>query len=206
MGDNRVKYTTYLAGYIESAPKSADTWRNITFESLKNKDLLIYCPVRQESAKTGKVTVNNCDYIKGLKQGGHFEKFFEAMWKIWFGIVEPNNDMDLVEVFRAMRTRKYIDGNRERDMEFWGDFEAVIRSDFIIAYLPKEILTVGTHWEMFCAALFKIPVYLILPDHSKTDANSTMIFGNMLSKGQIFYSTTEAIKFIKEKYLIEEKK
>jgi hypothetical protein len=206
MINDRIKYTTYLAGYIESSPKNADNWRNIVYESLKNKDLLIYCPVRQEAAKTGKITASNCEYIKGLKQGGHFEKFYEAMWKIWFGVIEPNNNTELIEVFRAMRTRKFIDGNRERDLEFFGDFEAVIRSDFIVAYLPKDILTVGTHWEMFVAALFKIPVYLILPDHSKTDANSTMIFGNMLSGGQIFYTVNETIKFIKEKYILTEEK
>lgn len=208
MDDRRIKYTTYLAGYIESSPKNADNWRNTVYETLKNKELLVYCPVRQEASKTGKITASNCEYIKGLKQGGHFEKFYDEMWKIWFGIIEPNNNTELIEVFRAMRTRKIIDGNRERDMEFWGDFEAVIRSDFIIAYLPKEILTVGTHWEMFVSALFRIPVYLILPDHSKTEANSTMIFGNMLSGGQTFYNVQECVRYIREKYkfLEEEKK
>lgn len=199
MDDNRIRYTTYLAGYIESAPNKADNWRNIVYEALKHKDLLIYCPVRQETSKTGKSSINNVEYIKGLKQSGNWVIFFDEMWKIWFGIIEPNNNTELIELFRAMRTRKLIDGNRERDMQFWGDFEAVIRSDFLISFVP-DIKTVGTYWEMFVAALFRIPVYLIIPDHSKTEANSTMIFGNMLSGGQIFKTSTECIKTIQEKY------
>ena len=200
--DKRIRLTTYFAGFIEASPNKADDWRNVMYESLKHPDLLIYCPVRQESTKTGKNSVHNCEYIKGLKQSGHWDKFFDEMWKIWFGMIENSPNQNLIDLFVAMRTKKFLDGNRERDLAYWGDFEAVIRSDFLVAYVP-DIKTVGTHWEMLMAALFRIPVYLILSEVSRTDANSTMIFGNMLSGGKIFYNVKEAADTIKEDYKLK---
>jgi hypothetical protein len=52
--------------------------------------------------------------------------------------------------------------------------------------------------------LFGIPVYLILPDVSKTDTNSTLIDIVVKSGGQIFYSINECCKFIREKYKLKE--
>jgi hypothetical protein len=89
---------------------------------------------------------------------------------------------------------------------FWGDYEAVVRSDFIITYMPKDIKTVGTILEVEICYLFGIPVYLILPDCSKTDANSTLIDIVMKSGGEIFYSINEACTFIREKYKLKESK
>jgi len=51
--------------------------------------------------------------------------------------------------------------------------------------------------------LFRIPVYLILPDAPKTDANSTLIFGIQVSGGEVFYSIKDCCKFIIEKYQLE---
>jgi hypothetical protein len=89
---------------------------------------------------------------------------------------------------------------------FWGDYEAVVRSDFIIAYMPKDIKTTGTILEMHICYLFNIPIYLILPDHPKTEANSTLIDMVMKSGGEIFYSINDAVEFIKNKYRLKEEK
>jgi hypothetical protein len=72
--------------------------------------------------------------------------------------------------------------------------------------LPKNTKTVGTLLEVHICYLFGIPVYLILPDHPKTEANSTLIDTVMKSGGEIFYSINECTKFIKEKYKLKEPK
>ena len=86
----------------------------------------------------------------------------------------------------------------------WGDYEAVVRSDFIITYYPKDVKTVGTLLEVHICYLFGIPVYLILPDCSKTDCNSTLIDTVNKSGGKIFYSVKECCDFIKDKYKLKE--
>jgi hypothetical protein len=51
-----------------------------------------------------------------------------------------------------------------------------------------------------------IPIYLILPDQTQTEANSTLVHV-VRKNGKIFYSIKECCDFIKEKYkLTQEKK
>ena len=104
------------------------------------------------------------------------------MWKIWFGAIAKNTD--IVQLFINLRMRKHIDGNRPRDLKYFGDFEAVVRSDFIIVYLPKNVKTIGSIFEVVVAFLFRIPIFLILPDQCNTDTNSSLLFGNMISNGE----------------------
>lgn len=205
--DDRLKFTCYVAHPMEAAKAKSilESVEHIKKE-LNSSDLGMYIPDEQEAAKVGKEPGEQCNYIRGLKKAGHYEIFHEEMWRIWFGIIDDNSDV--IDVLRHLRMLKHINGNRIEDFKFWGDSEAVCRSDFIIVYLP-DIKTVGTHWEMLIAALFRIPIYLILPDRPKTDANSTMIFGvEKLSRGKIFYSIKDCTKYIIEKYnlKIEEQK
>jgi len=80
----RYKYTTYLAGPIEHvSAKEMKTWRQELTEKLVCSDLLVYDPVVQESFKVGKPSGEQVEYIKGLKQAGHWNKFVEEMQKIW---------------------------------------------------------------------------------------------------------------------------
>jgi hypothetical protein len=99
-----------------------------------------------------------------------------------------------------------LEGNYLTDFQYWGDYEAVVRSDFIIVNMPKDIKTVGTLFEVQICYLFSIPIYLILPDQSKTEANSTLIDSVMESGGEIFYGVNECCNFIKEKYKLKEEK
>ena len=208
----KVKYTTYLAGAIEHVSnKEMKSWREEFKEKLNSPDLLIYDPVAQESSKVGKLSGKQVEYIAGLKRSGNWKLFYEEMWKIWFGGIAKNTD--IMQLLNNLRMRKYIDGNTEEDLKYWGDAEAVVRADFIIIYMPKNVKTVGTIWEEVFAMLFRIPIYLILPDCSKTEANSTLIFGDQIANNGnepiTFYSINECVKYIKENHpmnLIEEEK
>lgn len=203
--NDRVKYTTYLAGAIEHASKKEMTsWRDELTLKLKSSDLLVYDPVAQESSKVGKPSGEQVEYCKGLKRGGRWDLFFHEMWKIWFGTISENSD--IIHLLTALRMRKHIDGNRPEDLKYWGDAEAVVRSDFIIIYMPKDTKTVGTIWEQVFAFLFRIPIYLILPDGNKTEANSTLLFGTQIANNgnlQVFYNVNECISYIIDHHKLE---
>lgn len=193
----RIKYTTYTAGYIEADPQGAGDWRDEIYNSLNYPDIEIYDPVRREAQKTGKKSGEHVDYVTGLKKAGRWEQFMKEMNKIWLGNIHPTHD--LLEIFKLLRYRKIIDGNTKPEMDFWADYEAVIRSDFVIAYMKKGVQTVGTIIEIFLAMLFRIPVYLIL-DAPKTETNSTLVMMVMYSGGEIFYSTKDTVTYIKKIY------
>ena len=201
---NRIRLTTYLAGAIESASKDEmGNWREEVRQKLKSPDLLIYDPILQESYKVGKSSIDQVEYITNLKRAGRWDLFYSAMWKIWFGAIQENTD--IIQTLQNLRMRKYIDGNRREEINCWGDSEAVVRSDFVLVYMPKDIKTVGTIYEVVFAFLFRIPIYLILPDSTKTECNSSLLFGNQISnKGEVkvFYKIDDCIKFIKETYKI----
>jgi len=199
----RYRLTTYTAGAIEHVSnKEMKSWRDEISDKLNSPDLLIYDPVAQESMKVGKKSSQQVEYIKGLKKSGNYDLFYDEMWKIWFGSISQNTD--IMQLLSNLRMRKHIDGNHREEIRYWGDAEAVIRSDFIICYMPSKVKTVGTIYEVMLAFLFRIPIYLILPDSSKTDANSSLIFGVQITKGKIFYSVNECVKFIKEDYKLSE--
>lgn len=190
--------TTYLAGYIEASPDTAFSWRDKAYKDLYNSEqLLVYDPIRQEASKTGKEAGSHVKYIIGLKRAGKYKQFDKEMDKIWLGNIKPT--VDLTRLFELLKDRANIDGNHEHELSLWGDFEAVARSDFILAYMKKDVQTVGTIGEIFEAMLLKIPVYLII-DTPKTETNSTLLYWVRYSGGEIFYELKDCISFIKEKY------
>jgi len=203
MNKTKIKYLSYTAGAIESVSnKEMKTWREEVTEKLASPDLVIYDPVAQESTKVGKPSGQQVEYIKGLKQAGHWDKFIEEMTKIWWGSIKP--DTHIFELFMAMRTDSILKGNFVEDLVNYGDYEAVARSHFIIVYLPKDTRTVGTIYEIMLAFLLHIPIYLILPDHPKTECNSSLLYGVMISGGEVFYSVNDMCKFVKEKYKLKD--
>ncbi|MFA7247974.1 MAG: hypothetical protein WC169_12505 [Dehalococcoidia bacterium] len=204
--NKRLKYTSYTAGAIEAASnKEMKSWRAEIREKLNSPDLGIYDPVEQESKKVGRESKNQVEYITGLKQGGHYELFHEEMEKIWWGNIDTKK-LDRIRLLIYLYEKARLEGNYISDFKYWGDYEAVVRSDFIITYLPKDTKTVGTLYEVQTCYFFGIPVYLILPDCSKTEANSTLIDTVIKSGGQIFYSINDCVNFIKEKYKLKEVK
>ena len=201
--DKPVKYTTYLAGGIENCTKDeAMNFREQLRIELAHPDLLIYDPIQQEAFKVGKESYQQVDYIKGLKRAGHKEIFYDEMWKIWFGTISQNTE--LIPLLTHLRVKKHVDGNRRSAIAAWGDAEAVVRSDFIIVHLPNAVRSIGTIYEVVFAVLFRIPIFLIVPDAPATDVNSSLLFGTQISNGKgifrIYRSVNECAKAIKEEY------
>jgi len=207
MAENkRLKYTSYTAGAIEAvSAKEMKSWRQEIREKLASPDLGIYDPVEQESYKVGKESCKQVEYIAGLKQGGHWDKFNEEMEHIWWGNIDTKR-LDRIRLLIYLYEKARLEGNYLTDFQYWGDYEAVVRSNFIITYLPKDIKTIGTILEVHICYQFGIPVYLILPDQSKTDANSTLIDTVMKSGGEIFYTIKECCDYIRDKYKLKDLK
>jgi len=204
MENKRLKYTTYTAGAIEAVSnKEMKGWRAEIREKLASPDLGIYDPVEQESTKVGKESGKQVEYITGLKQGGHWDIFSDEMSKIWWGKIDITK-LDKIRLLIYLYEKARLEGNYLTDFQYWGDYEATVRSDFVIAYLLKDTKTVGTINEIHICYLFGIPVYLILPDHPKTECNSTLLDMVMKSGGDTFYSVNDCCKFIREKYKLKE--
>jgi len=201
--DKRYKYTCYLAGFIESAPSEADNWRKKISELLVSSDLLIYNPIEKEAIKTGKPACEHINYIVGLKKSGKYEIFDKEMDKIWLANIKRTKD--LVRLFKLLQDRAFVDGNKKDEINSWGDYEAVARSSWIIAYIKKDKQTIGTIGEIFESMLLNIPVYLII-DTPKTETNSTLLYWVRYSEGEIFYSVNDCAKYIREKYNLTEPK
>ncbi len=193
---------TYLAGYIEADTGTAFEWRDIAYKALYDPArCLVYDPIRQEAAKTGKEAGAHVEYVKGLKRAGRYDLFDIEMDKIWLGNIKPT--VDLGRLFELLRDRANVDGNKEEDLEHFGDYECVARADFLICLMKSTVQTVGTIGEIFEALLLKIPVYLII-DVPKTEANSTLLYWVRKSGGEIFPDLKACIKFVKEKYKLKD--
>ena len=197
--------TVYLASAIEHNQTVQDLAKEDHKEVIKKEFTSplfgIYDPVDREGQKSGKDCQLANIYIKNLKRAGHLEKFDKEMDKIWWGEIDPGYDK--IDVMRSIRNDFLRFGNTIDDLNHWADYEAVLKSTFIIAYLEKNVKTIGTIKEIHTAYLFNIPVFLLLPDDTVTEANSTLI--NMVRKsgGQVFSGsscTKELIKHIKENY------
>ena len=134
---NNLKITLYTAGAIEADTASGMSgWRNKVDEFFKPyTDIAVYNPIKMEKSKTNKPAGEHIKYVEGLIRSGNKDLALEEMDKIWLGNIRP--DHELIEVFKLMRHRKIMDGNSLNEFCSWGDYEAVIRSDFIIAYIKK---------------------------------------------------------------------
>jgi len=196
----RPKFACYLAGNMENVSTTdMIDWRDEITKKLAHPELLIYDPVAVETKKVHRCPEEQIEYIAGLKRGGHWAKFYDEMWRIWNSTISKNTD--ILQVLQHLRMRKHIEGNTEALFHnHVGDAEAVIRSDFIIARIIKDIKTVGSIVEITLAALFKIPIYLILPDQNISDTNSTLLFLAQYSGGKTFTKMDECVKAVKEGY------
>jgi hypothetical protein len=189
--------TTYLAGFIEANPSGSKGWRDEVKEKLVSDKLLVYCPIAYESKKTGKATGENVKYVTGLKQGGYWDKVKEEMSKIWWGNIRPEKNR--YEVIKQLQYKALIEGNQLRDLDFWGDFEAVARSSFIIVYYKKGVESWGTPAEALIAFFLNIPIYVI-SDVPKTEMNTSLLWWVLETEGEVFYKLNECTTYIKEKY------
>ena len=199
--------TCYTASAIEHNKVVQDlekeSYKEIIKRELASPEFGIYDPVEREGQKTGKDCQLANQYIKNLKKAGHIWKFLDEMKHIWWGDINPGSDK--VEIMRAIRNDFLRFGNTIDDLNHWGDYQAVLRSNFIIAYIEKNVKTVGTIKEIHTCYLFNIPVMLLLPDDTVTDANSSLIDMILESGGKVFSGnncTKELIDYLKETYKI----
>lgn len=207
MRDKHLKLTTYLASAIEHNKTVQDlekeSHKEIIKRELSHPLFGIYDPVEREGQKSGKDCQLANQYIKNLKKAGHWEQFDEEMDNIWWGDIRP--EYDKIAVMRAIRNDFLRYGNTIDDLNHWADYQAVLRSNFIIAYIEKDVKTVGTIKEIHTCYLFNIPIFLLLPDDIVTEANSSLVNMVRESGGKIFSGSScvkELIEFIKETYKI----
>jgi len=173
------RYLTYSAGPMESVSLDDMTgWRNEISEHLTKLNINVYDPVEQENKKVGKTADSSIAYMNGLKAKGDWKTFYDKMFNIWFGTISPNTD--LLTLLQHLRMRKHIETENDKYFDNMGDAEAVVRSDFLIAYVP-DVRMVGTIYEVMIAFLFRIPTYFIFPDKKLEEINSSLLFGGMIS-------------------------
>ena len=198
---------TYLARPFEQSDSehTKTGWVKDIINNLDQSKIYIYDPANMEAIKTGEKLNKHIDQTHILFIQKKYAELSKEMCLIWFGQPEPPED--ILEWMKLKRIEKAQHINM--NPELWGDFEAVIKSDFIIAYLPKGSLTVGTHDEILTAMLFHIPVYLIMPNmKNKSRTEKSNVFNKtnynkiVTSGGKWFWSVKSCIKYIKEKYTL----
>jgi hypothetical protein len=203
----RLNKMFYLACAIESNTEDpeAHTWKNAikdlaAYSNSRGVSMGVYDPIEQEKQKTGKDFKEACQYSYQLKLTGRWTEFLKIMREIWWGYVQPRigNKISILQYFKNTAS---IKGNFLEKFGDYGDYEAVCRSDALIVYLQKGVQTVGTLFEVHTAYLLDIPIYLILPDQSETEANSSLIAVVRESRGYTFYSVVDCVKFLNETYV-----
>jgi len=171
------KYTTYVAGPIESDEENGGAlWRAKLTPKLNEIGIKVLDPCVLEAVKVGCDSRTLREKLIGWKKAGWWDKFMDAMDKIWIG-----------------------------DINAPGDFECVRQSNFMIMYANLKIPTSGTKYEMIEALKAKIPIYCVTPD-VKLEMNNSDLWCIMKSCGAqnpdecIFPTFNKLLEFLKENY------
>lgn len=202
------KLVTYIGRPFEQSTdehtKTGD-WVDKIKKGFDRRKIYIYDPATQESIKTGVKLNKHIDSTHIMFINKEYDKLEEEMSLIWYGQKQCPENIDIW--LKNIRNDKLC--NSIGDPDTWGDYEAVLKSDFIIARIPYGSYTVGTYFEIFTAMLFKIPIYLIIPDlkyKSRIDKskafNKTLFKAVVNSGGRWFWCVEDAIRIIKKKYKI----
>lgn len=205
--NTKLNFTTYLAAAIEHNKvvqnAQEEDWKTFFKKEFSNtkQSVGIYDPVEREQQKTNQSCGVANQYIKNLKRAGQWNIFDDIMNLIWWGSIKPGTDK--LTVLQAVRNDWRLHGNTVNDLNDFADYQAVIRSDFIVAYMEKEVKTVGVIKEIHTAYLLNIPIVLILPDQVPTEANSTLLSMVRDSGGKVCANVKDAVDFIKEKFKIK---
>jgi len=196
------KLLTYTCGPMESVSLDEMTnWRNEIANKLKELDIDVFDPVVQELTKVGRDVDSSIQYMNQLKTEKNWKKFYGEMWNLWFGTISQNTD--IVQLLQHIRMKKHIETEKTKYFKNMGDAEAVVRSDFIIAYIPN-VQMVGTIYEIMLAFLFRIPVYFIIPDRDVCKVNASLLFGGMISNNGVlkaYQNVDECIEAIKQDFI-----
>lgn len=173
----KFKYVTYLAGPVEADEENGgEAWRAKLTPKLEELGIKVLDPCALESKKVGCDSKLLREKLIGWKQAGHWDKFMDAMDKIWIG-----------------------------DINAPGDLECVRQSTFIIVYANTKIPTSGTKFEMVESLKGKIPIYCVTPD-AKVDMNNSDLWCIMKSNNVknpdncVFPSFNKLVEYLKENY------
>lgn len=192
----------YTASAIEgNKDKGLANWQKDLLAELDYPNWQAYIPALCEANKTGTSCQETNDYIHGLKRAGHYDRFNQKLDEVWWGDVSPRGDK--FEILKHYRRKATLNEISPEEFVRLGDFPAVASSDFIIAYFQKNVPSFGAPAEVTTAYFLDIPIYLIIPDQSKTDCNSTKLHFVRRSGGEIFYTVKDCIKFIKSRYNLD---
>lgn len=173
----KYKYIAYLAGPIEADQENGgELWRIKLTPKLEELDIKVLDPCALESIKVGCDSKILRQKLTGWKQAGHWDKFMDAMDKIWVG-----------------------------DVNTPGDLECVRQSTFIIVYANSKMPTSGTKFEMIEALKNRIPIYCVTPD-AKVDMNNSDLWCILKSNNvkspddRVFPSFNKLLEFLKDEY------
>ena len=196
------KLITYLARPFEQATNEQTKtggWVVKIKEEFDRRKIYVYDAAEQEAVKTKECLNKHIDSTHVMFINKEYKTLEEEMNIIWYNQPQcPDN------IIKWMEEKNKKDSS---DPNTWGDYEAVLKSNFIIARIPYGAFTVGTYFEILTAMLFKIPVYLIIPGMKyKSRMDKSMAFNKTLYKavmnsgGKFFWGVDDCIKFIKGKY------
>ena len=131
MAATKCRYTTYLAGPMQAVAHSGAGWRTKLGELLENLRICVQNPVKSESQKTGLNATKAKSRLKMLTA------------------LAIQGDKDAERRFRRMINQIVK-----------ADFICVHDSDFLIAMVVENVVSIGTTAEIIESANKRIPVYI----------------------------------------------
>lgn len=188
------KLKTYLIGAMEN-PADNDGgvgWRQKITPALKERNIYVFDPTREEIEKVGMPTDELMDKLTGWQLSGNEDKFCEYMRLIWRG----KSELVINKETKAPRL-----------LHILGDIDYVERSDFLIWNHKEGDKPGGTIAELVIAWYRGIPVYLIT-DVPKSKMNKSLLFFLLDSghkRGRIFKNQNQLIEYIDSVYSKKEK-
>ena len=202
------KLITYLARPFEQSndeDTKTGTWVSKINKSFDKRKIYVYDAAQQEAVKTKENLNKHIDSTHVMFIEKDYKVLEEEMNLIWF-----NSRIAPIDIacWKFHKRHAKLFGT-VGDPNTWGDYEAVLKSDFIIARIPYPSITVGTYQELETAADFGIPIYLIIPDlkHKsridKSKAFNKSLFRNVVnSGGKWFWCVGDCIKHVKKHYKV----
>jgi len=183
------QYKAYLIGAMESPAKkdAGEGWRKLITPHLLSRGIYCFDPTKEEMKKVGMPTVELIKKLKGWQQGGHWDKFLNAMGKIWRG--------------KTTMTEDETSGEPQVN-HIMGDVDYVERSDFLIFHMSEGDVLGGSIAELTIAWYRGIPVYLVtdVPKHKINKSILYFILDSGHGNGTIVRNQSELLRFLDQKY------
>lgn len=172
-------YTTYLAGPMQAIKYSGAGWRTFLTKILQRYNIKVQDPVKCEVKKTGYAPAKNKEVLAYLTA------------------LVIQGDIKAQQKFLKMM--RFIVKT---------DLKMVERSDFIIAQVIEDVVSIGTTTEILHAAAKKIPVYVIYSGRPQYFSN-WLLYAVVQSGGMVFREKKkngfdECVNFLRIRFKLEE--